>query len=339
MSAAAQRHVFVPLDLSAMPAPPPLGAGVCRLQGRSMGTSWTVSFVPAPGVGEARALGLIEAELALVIAQMSSWEPASQLSRFNAAPAGSWHLLPAAFCEVLEAALALARDSDGAYDPTAGALVDLWGFGPQPRRTTAPACDDIAAALAVSGWRKLRFDAGQRRARQPGGLRLDLSAIAKGYAVDRVCAALDAAGVEHYLVEAGGELRGRGCKPDGMPWWVTIERPPAAGALPEALIALHGLAIASSGDYRRGFDSDGRRYAHTLDPRSGWPPRDGPSAVTVVHRSCMQADGLATALGVLGVDQGEAYARRHDVAALLVWRDADGRWHERITPALAALLE
>jgi len=335
---AAQRHVIVPLDLSAMP-PPPLGAVARVLKGFSMGTYWVVSFVPVRGVDEARARALIEAELALVVAQMSHWETGSDISRFNDAAAGEWCTLPAEFCEVLDAALALARDSGGAYDPSAGALVDLWGFGPAPRRATPPTPAEIAAAHARGGWQKLQFDAAQRRARQPGGLRLDLSSIAKGYAVDRICAALAGAGVEHFLVEAGGELRGQGCKPDGMPWWVMIERPPAAETLPDAVVALHGLAIASSGDYLRVFEYEGHRYAHTIDPRDGWPLRDGPAAVTVLHPSCMQADGLATALSVLGVDEGDAFARRHDVAALFVWCDANGQWQERMTPALAALLE
>src|SRR3546814_577772 len=174
------------------------------------------------------------------------------------------------FRDVLRSALALARDSGGAYDPTAAPLVDLWGFGPAPRVQVVPSEAAISAARAVVGWQRLPFDPVTRHVMQPGGLRLDLSAIAKGHGVDLVCAALRAHGIEHFLVEVGGELRGRGCKPDGLPWWVALEHAQEEISAP-VRIALHGLAVASSGDAFQHFTVNGRRYSHTLDPRSGWP--------------------------------------------------------------------
>jgi thiamine biosynthesis lipoprotein len=165
-----------------------------RLGGTTMGTSWSVTFIAARAAPLAAIGREIGAELDLVVSQMSSWEPASDLARFNRAPAGSWQAIPDAFAEVLSCALAVAHDSDGAFDPCAGALVNAWGFGPHGRfRDVDFQLPDIAqvdAARAVGGWCSLDFDRARQRLRQPGGLQLDLSAIAKGYAVDRVAQAL-----------------------------------------------------------------------------------------------------------------------------------------------------
>lgn len=330
-------RVLIPTALSDLPTPPPADAELRVLRGESMGTRWTVKLV-AGDLPAARLASAIQAELDRVVAQMSSWLPASDLCRYNAASAGSWHALPEDFFTVLRAALALARDSEGAYDPAAGALVDLWGFGPSPRRAALPAPEEIAAALRHCGWRRLRFDEAGRRLEQPGGLRLDLSSIAKGHGVDLVCACLRALGVEHFLVEVGGELRGRGCKPDGMPWWVDVESPSGAEALPVTRVALHGLAVASSGDYLRAFEADGRRYSHTLDPRTGWPIAHGLAAVAVLHERCLDADALATALCVLGREAGLAYAERRGIAARFVQREPRG-FSEVCSTAWTALLE
>ena len=175
---------------------------------------------------------------------------------------------------------------------------------------------------------------------QPGGVALDLSAIAKGYAVDHLAALLAARGIDHYLVEVGGELRGQGCKPDGSPWWVALETPadaPPGAALPETVLALDGLAVASSGDYRRHADYDAGRVAHSLDPRSGMPLANGIAMLSVVHASAMQADAWSTALGVLGVGDGLRMARQRGLAARFLQRLDDGGFREHTSPAWAAL--
>ncbi len=184
-------------------------------------------------------------------------------------------------------------------------------------------------------WQRLALDLPRGLALQPGGLRLDLSAIAKGYGVDAAARALDALGLQHYLIEVGGELRARGVRPDGQPWRVAIEVPDGSGS--HALsVPLKDLAIATSGDYRRYGEHEGRRYAHTLDPRSGRPLDNDVASVTVVHTGCMQADALATALTVMGQADGMDYARRHDLAALFIARDRDGL-RLAPTPAFLAL--
>lgn len=334
-------RVLVPLALRG--EPPAWGQVVHALQGRSMGTTWSVRFA-GPGSLRLDAIeAVITAALDDVIAQMSHWEPGSALSRFNAAPAGHVQALPAGFATVMDAALRVAAASDGAYDPAAGELVALWGFGPaglRPRHDepgfTLPGDADIAAARR--DWRGLAWDAATRRLTQPGGVRLDLSAIAKGHAVDRVADVLTDCGLPDHLVDIGGELRGAGLKPDGQPWWVDLEPPAPDCGLAPTRLALHGLAVATSGDYRKHFTgTDGRRLPHTLDPRSGRPIAHGMASVSVVHDSAMWADAWSTALTVLGPEAGLALATEQGLAAQLVWRDGDGRFAEAWTPALQAL--
>ena len=200
-----------------------------------MGTTWSVKLVADRGLDPAEIRRGIEGRLDRVVAQMSDWESDSDLSRFNRAPAGSWHELPPeCFC-VLAHALELAADTGGAYDPTVGPLVDVWGFGPAPARRTRPTAAAIAEARARTGWTRLTLDVSSRRARQPGGASVDLSSIAKGFAVDEVATYLRRLGVTSSLVEIGGELRGHGVKPDGSPWWVALYGPPgSAGEGPGA---------------------------------------------------------------------------------------------------------
>lgn len=301
-----------------------------------MGTSWTVRLAGSQALAE----GLrpaIEAELALVINQMSNWEAASDISRFNRAAGPSWHVLQPAFFEVLTAALDVARESGGAFDPTIGALVDRWGFGPEPWGGEAPSVEEIETLFGKAGWQRLEIDRPAQRALQPGGLALDFSGIAKGHAVDRIAALPRTRGVRHFLAEIGGELVGEGVKPEGEPWWVDVEPPPGS-ALPLIRIALHGVAVATSGDYRRFLDRDGRRLAHSIDPRTGRPIDNGVASVTMVHESCMMADAYATALTVLGPDEGMAFAEAHGLACHMVVREQD-EFGERISPAFAEMLE
>lgn len=312
-------------------------AALLRLDGQTMGTTWSAQFADAPGLDRQAVRQAIQAELDQVIAQMSTWEPGSLISRYNTSPAGSWHDLPEAFAGVLEAALALAAATDGHYDPTVGPLVDAWGFGAGGARSEPPDAGTIAAARARVGWQRLRFEADGRRLLQPGGVQLDLSSIAEGHAVDRMGLALQALDINDYLVEIGGELRARGRRPDGRPWRVAVEQPDV-DQTPTLVLALHNQSIATSGDYRKFFEYQGRRYSHSIDPHSGWPVQHGLAAVTVVADDCMHAGSTATALSVLGPERGYDHALRHEIAARLVLRDADGGFTVRDTPAFQALV-
>ncbi|KRB02494.1 FAD:protein FMN transferase [Lysobacter sp. Root690] len=310
-------------------------AAMHELRGVTMGTRWSVKLIAAASALAALERG-IQARLNEVVAQMSTWETDSHISRYNRAPAGSVHALPVEFAEVMDAALALAADTDGAYDPSLGALVDLWGFGPAGPSAHAPDAASLAHAREHVGWRRLRWNAATRELTQPGDACIDLSSIAKGYGVDRVANWLLQQGVSDCLVEVGGELRGHGRKPDGSAWRIAVEQPGGDDNEAAAVIALDGLSIATSGDYRRYFDDDGQRYAHTLDPRSGRPIANEVASVTVLHAQCMHADALATALSVLGPHAGLAYANRKHLAALFVLRDGDS-FITRATPAFVAL--
>ncbi|MES2009253.1 MAG: FAD:protein FMN transferase [Pseudomonadota bacterium] len=333
------QRVLVPLSLGAVPPVPAATSRLCRRQGETMGTTWSVAWAASPGADDQDTLDAgIRAVLAEVVAQMSNWDEASDVSRFNRAAAGSWQVLPADCFTVLKAALQVARDSGGAFDPSAGPLVDLWGFGPAPRRAQAPELAALEQARAQCAWQRIAIDEAGSRVQQPGGIRLDFCAIAKGFGVDAVSRYLSGQGIDSHLVEIGGELRGHGVKPDGMPWWVALETPPGVGAAGhETLVALHGLSVATSGDYRRYFDSGGRRYAHTLDPRTGYPASHALASVTVLHPQCMMADALSTALTVLGPEAGMVFARRHALAARFLIRRSDG-FDERLSPAFEAML-
>lgn len=273
------------------------------LGGETMGTAWRVRFAAPIGFRPDPVRTAIEDRLAGLVAEMSHWAPDSLLSRFNRAQAGSWTTLPPDFAAVIAAALAVAARSAGAFDPTIGALVDLWGHGP-PGPRPAPTAIELESARDRSGWPRLAWDAGAKRLRQPGGLALDLSGIAKGHAVDAVSDLLVALGHRHHLVEIGGECRGRGVRPDWEPWWVDLETPPGAVAAP-LRVGLHGLAVATSGDYVRG--------DHTIDPRTG-RPATGARAVSVLHASAMWADAWASALMVLAPADAQALAMREDLA-------------------------
>jgi len=312
----------------AMPARP------AALAGAAMGTTWSARMALPAGRTEASARQAIQAALDEVVAQMSTWEADSDITRYNQAGPG-WQVLPAAFFHVLRHALMLAEDCGGAYDPTVGPLVNAWGFGPHQRAYEPPSPAAIEAARLRCGWRRVRLDEATQSAHQAGGTYLDLSSIAKGYGVDRAAMALDALGITQYLVEVGGELRARGKRPDGQPWRVAIEVPDASGDHALAL-PLDGRSIATSGDYRRHAGSGDGRYAHTIDPRTGRPVRNPVASVTVLHPGCMQADALATALTVLGETEGPGYARRHDIAALFILR-GDDAYRVVATPAFQAL--
>ncbi len=302
-----------------------------------MGTTWSVRLVPPPGLAIEAARQAVEDELARVVAHFSHWDPRSELARFNAAPPG-FYAVSEPLWTVLNAALDLADDTDGAVDPTLGALVDLWGFGPPGPRPAGdlPSDEDIAEALTRSGWQGLRLNRGARAVQQMGGLKLDLSGIAKGHAVDRVSDVLTALGAGHHLVEIGGELRGRGVKPDGQPWWVELQQAPGAPA-PRILAALFDLAVATSGDWVRAFEHEGRRYAHTIDGRTGRPLDNGVASVTVLADTAMTADAMATALAVMGPVEGSAFATAMKIAAAFVTR-GDAGLTETLTPAFEAML-
>ena len=326
------------------PAAPPVAAPTDSLGGRTMGGTWSVRLgTPADPVAASRLTGLVQRTLDQIDGRMSTWNPASDLSRFNAHRGADWFAVPPDLAAVVAEAQQVAADTGGAFDVTVGPLVNLWGFGPA-RPASGPAAvvppdADIAAARVAVGHHLLECRP------SPPALRklrpevyVDLSAIAQGYAADRVAADLDAAGVTDYLVDVCGEMRARGSSPAGRPWRVGIETPTPGVRRVLRTVELRDVALATSGDYRNfRVDDAGRRYSHEIDPRTGRPADNGLASVSVAHPSAARADAMATALMVLGPAEGYAFARRSGLAAMFVVR-GEGRFEVRATPEFERML-
>ncbi len=311
------------------------GADTARLAGPTMGTSYSISMTGALSLADREALRAeIEAALDTIEAGMSTWRPSSEISRFNSATEGDWTPISDDTRFVVEEARRVAAWSGGAFDPTVGPLVDLWGFGAGSSGRKIPPGERIMAARGEMGIEHLRVGEAAI-AKRRGGMALDLSGIAKGFGVDRVAEILERRGIGDYLVEIGGELRARGLSTRGLPWRIGIERPVAGRRVVQRVVGLDRGGIATSGDYRNFFDHAGTRYSHVVDPRTGAPVGHGLASVTVIAPTTMRADALSTALMVLGAADGMRRARRDDIAALFIVADRD-RLIEMPSPAFAA---
>lgn len=325
--------VFVLLLLSGCQQP----QQIHLISGATMGTTWSVKIVDLPAD---MTLPQLQSDIELLLEsinrQMSTYQPESDISRFNRAEAGTWQVLPMDFWRVASYSLKLAAETGGAFDPTVGPLVNLWGFGPDPKREHPPEAAQLAAVQARVGWNKVALREEDQALYQPGGVYFDLSAVAKGYAVDKVADLLLGLGINNMLVEIGGELRGHGRKPDGQLWQVGVEKPLPGVREVAHVIALNDLAIATSGDYRNYFEEGERRYSHILDPRTGYPAEHRVVSVSVLHERCADADALATALTVMGAEEGLVWAEARQLAVLFMVQ-ADKGVEQKMTTAFRRL--
>lgn len=304
--------------------------------GPTMGSTYSVKYVRADGVADAQTLQAgVEAILAEVDQQMSTYREDSLIERFNRAPAGTCMRMPVALLELVRLGEGLSLQSDGAFDLTVEPLLNLWGFGPKSRGEQVPSAEAIAEARERVGHRHLHVE-GEQLCKDVK-LQVDFNSIAAGHAVDRIAAWLEQQGVASYLVEATGELKARGRKPDGSPWRIAIEAPRDDQRVAQKVLALDGYGVSTSGDYRNYFEENGRRYSHTLDPRTGAPITHRLAAVTVLHARAELADGLSTLLMVLGPEEGVVWAERQGIAAFFVTREGDG-YVTRATSAFTALV-
>lgn len=294
-----------------------------NLHGPTMGTRWSVICDAAADIDTQALHQELASAVQRVDTQMSPWLPESDLNRLNHAPVGQWMYLPTETLEVLDCALEITALSQGAFNPAVGALVDAWGFGP-PHAAPDPA--SIRRALAsqhpcTDQTVELDLDAG--RIRKHELLQFDLCGIAKGYAVDCMITVLEKQGVRHALAALDGELRALGAQADDAPWAVAVEQPQAGRRAAHSVIDLQDLAVATSGDYRRHWDIDQIRIAHTMDARAGarpGPVRNDVASVTVLARTAMHADAWATALLVAGSADGLVLAQRLGLEALWLLR-------------------
>lgn len=305
-------------------------AEAIKLSGPTMGTRYNITLYPPEDVElDAKVIQQeIDASLVRINQQMLTYIKDSEISRFNDSQSTDWFPISPEFLKVTAAAQAISAMSKGAFDITVGPLVDLWGFGPNFKNNN-PDDEAIEAARALMGYQRLELQQSPPALRkQIAGLRIDLSAIAKGYAVDALAEQLEAKGITSYLVEVGGEIRAHGRKVNGDLWRIAIEKPSTTERIIQEGILLDNVGVATSGDYRNYFERDGERYSHTIDPATGKPIKHRLASVTVLHESSMMADGLATALMVLGEKQGETFLKDNNLSGYMISRAANGNGFE-----------
>lgn len=307
------------------------------LNGQTMGTQYVVHLARVPeGVSASEIHSGINTLLEQVNDQMSTYRPESEISRFNASRSTDWFPVSEATARVVAKAQEISVLSEGAFDVTVMPLVNLWSFGPEARPDVVPSPEELAGRLQEVGFSKL-----EARLEPPGlkkmdaDLAIDLSAIAKGYGVDAVGEYLQSVGVADFMVEIGGEVLTRGHKGDGTAWRIGVERPISTERAVQKILALESAALATSGDYRNFFESGGKRYSHTIDPRTGRPIDHALAAVSVIGDSCMEVDGMATAVMVLGPSEGYDWLLERDIAAVMYVKTESG-FEERATPAFEA---
>ncbi|WP_374439544.1 FAD:protein FMN transferase [Pseudomonas panipatensis] len=289
-----------------------------RFTGPTMGSSYSVQYLPTE---RSPAPQRVQAEVESILGELdrhfSTYRDDSEVSRFNALPAGACQAMPEDMLALLRYGDELSVASAGAFDLTVEPLMNLWGFGPQARSEAVPDAASLAREQARVGYRHLHVEG--NRVCKDVAAQLDFDSIVAGYAVDRVSARLAELGVRDYLVEITGELKAVGHKPDGSPWRVALEVPSGERERTvERSLELDGYGVSTSGDYRNYFEEGGQRYSHTFDARSGSPVRHKLAAVTVVDRSALHADGLSTLLMVLGPDEGYRFAEQQGLAAYFI---------------------
>jgi thiamine biosynthesis lipoprotein len=292
------------------------------LNGRAMGTRWSALF-HLPGDHETSGIhaAMVDA-VARVDQQMSTWIPESDLNRLNAACPGEWVALPEQLMKVLQAGLSIGQASGGAFDIGMGDAVAAWGFGPVEADETAIKAARLARRSPAHD--VLELDPPNGMARKHTDVRFDLNGIAKGYGVDRLAETADLLGIEAGLFAIDGELRACGAQPHGSGWAIAIEKPDLHERVPHSIIELEDSAIATSGDYRHWVDFGGNRLSHTMDPRIGMPLKKPPASATVIARDCMSADAWATAMMVLGEQQGLELAEKLGLSVLFLYHGERG---------------
>ena len=300
--------------------------------GSTMGTSYSLRWVAKDDRQVAEIQQAVEERLALINQQMSTYVPESEISRFNTLRSGEMPV-SAELAGLVQRSQAISEQTDGAFDITVGPLVNLWGFGPEGRVVSTPSGDKIASLHTRVGYQKLGVSQNPPLLKKATNLQVDLSAIAKGYAVDQLASLLAGKGINNYLVEIGGEIKLSGNKPNGESWRIAIEAPLTTERDAQHVLPTSNIAMATSGDYRNYFEEDGVRYSHTINPLTGAPIKHALVSVTVLHPSCADADALATALMVMGDKKGVEFAKHHDLAAYFLIKAQEGGEFESLATA------
>mgnify|MGYP002149845147 CR=1 FL=1 len=308
--------------------------------GTTMGTSFSIKsgYLP-PEISIKQLQELITTRLNEINQRMSTYINDSELSKLNQAQTTDNQKVSPELFKVLKTSEEISTLSRGAFDITIAPLVDLWGFGPDVSSLKAPPTKDINALLVRSGYQKLQLNTVSLTLKKLlPELSMDLSALAKGYAVDEVALILEQQGIQDYLVEIGGELRLKGKNLQNKKWRIAIEKPNIQQRELQKVIAISDIAMATSGDYRNFFEQEGVRFSHTIDPRTGSPVTHKLASVTVLHSSSMYADAWATAFMVLGSEQAYKIAEQQKIAAFFIIKTEQG-FAERATPLFTDYIE
>jgi len=309
--------------------------------GETEGTTFHIkaSFLPAT-IKTAALQTQIRTVLDKIDGQMSTYKKDSELSHFNQNRSTDWQNVSPELFTVIKEAQKISALSNGAFDVTVGGLVNLWGFGPEPMKYTAPAEALIQERLSKIGYQKLSLQEKPLAVKKADpDLYVDLSALAKGYAVDQVGLLLEQQGIMDYMVEIGGEIRVRGQNNEKKSWQIAIEKPTPNKISVERIVSLTNTGMATSGDYRNFFEVDGVRFSHTIDPRTGKPITHKLASISVLSDTTMEADALATALNVLGEEAGFQLAEQQKIAALFIIKTEQGFTEKPSTAFLPYLKE
>ena len=297
-----------------------------KISGPTMGTSYNITLFPAKGVTlDGKNLkGSIDESLTRINQQMSTWVKDSEISLFNQSQSTEWYPISPEFAKVVTAAQDISKRSNGAFDVTVGPLIRMWGFG-KDFKNNNPDQASIDTAIQNIGYQKLEVRLSPPALRkQIPQLQINLSAIAKGYAVDAIAEHVSQQNISSYLVEIGGEIRANGVKVNGDLWRIAIEKPSSKERSVQQGILLKDTGVATSGDYRNYVERDGKRYSHTIDPSTGKPIIHQLASITILHDSVMMADGLATAVMVLGEKKGKTFIADNKLKAYMIVRDENG---------------
>lgn len=330
---------IVALTALLLPACDGNGSGhAYELTGTTMGTRFSVKIAePLSAEQRDRLAREVDEAIARVDESMSTYLVGSDISKFNASRSTDWVTVSKTVCAAVAATIELSELTGGAFDSTVGPLVNLWGFGPETVELAPPPAQEIATAQDRVGYQRLHTDCSRPALKKDRpDVYIDLSAYAKGFAVDQVAELLDDRNIDNYVVELGGELRMSGRNADGELWAIAIEKPTDTGSSVQMVLRLTDVAVSTSGDYRNFFVYEGQRYSHLIDARTGRPVSHNLASVTIIADQAAFADAMATALLVLGPSEGMQLAEAEDIAAYFQIRD-NGGFVEAMSPAFRAI--
>lgn len=306
------------------------------ISGKTMGTTYNIKLVDDKNLSINYKLlkNEIDDLLKEINQQMSTYIENSEISRFNNYDSTGWYNISYEFASLISTSIDVSKLSDGAFDVTVGPLVNLWGFGPEIKNQEIPTAKELLEAKSKTGYNliEVRVDSPSVKKNNPK-VYLDLSAIAKGYGVDRIAEFLTSKNIENFMVEIGGEVKTTGKNNKNESWKIGIETPDYPADI-KKILSISDFSVATSGDYNNYFEQNGVRYSHTIDPKTGMPVTHRLASVTVINKSCTLADAYATAIDVMGPTMGYEFALKNNLIIYMIVR-ADSGFKEKTTPQFA----